>query len=302
MDSRMINHYTMLFFSCLLSGITSIAMKPPAATAPRETLVLAHKKLASEKLHLKLEPEFEQKSVHQLRALLEQNDTFSCAYRTLFHARCIEIANKRSQKGLNFDESIKELLLNKGMMNSIYLQVKDYLNSERKSWDQAKGVDMCFIPGICSLKVRKLYGKILTTFLEDDGKKLTVLHDEDASSSNPLAYSHDFIKYCGSSMIPLSQCTVDIDQSSELEYQLSKLKKPFGLAHFICRYPNHAFLVTMRSDAEKNASVYVIDSNNENIAKSSQYKAIVSKLMVYTQMHNAQQLTEKQNSQSQMEC
>lgn len=263
------------------------SMEPTAATKSQPpTLVLKHKKLSPDKLHFPTDPAFEQKSVYQLHALFEQVDSFSCVYRTLFHVRCMEIANKRSKKGLSFEKSLKELFLNEGMIKKTYLRIKNYLDTERPAFDQSTGVALGYLPEICYLKLKKLRGKILLTLLEDDGR-ITVMHDKKAPASNPLLYTAEFMESLLTT--PFDECKTSIDQSVEMRHQLLKLKKPFALAHFVCRFPFHAFLVTMRTDNASKISSYVVDSGNYNAFTDSRYKVFVEKIVSIVEAHNASQ-------------
>ena len=255
---------------------------PSTATPPASTsLTLSHRKRDAEPLYMELGPKLEEKAAYQILALTEQVDRFSCVYRALFHARCIDIANKRdANKKADFNASMQELLLNVGMMEAIYQNIKDYLDSYQTSWDRTKGIAIAFIPAICALKLRKLHGKILITMLEDDGS-ITVLHDKNASPANPLQYSHKFILNCGEKELPFDQCKAPIDKSIELHYQLAKLCDPFQTAHFMCRYPSHAFLITLRTNAEGKVSLYAIDSDNRNVYKTEHFKKLATKFTSY---------------------
>lgn len=261
---------------------TARAMTSP----PIQPLVLKHIKKPADKLFKNNHDTLKYKPVRQICALLEQDDTFSCAYRTFFHAKCLDIALQRVRDGIPLNGSLQELLRNAGILNQVHARIKKFLDTRRASFDQTTGIDVTHIPAICFEELTQLYGNILPVMLEADEKTVMVLHDSNANPDHPLLYSKNFREECGSEQLPYENCKKIIDNSRELNYQLSKLDRPHAIAHFACRYPKHLFLASMITDQNNRATLYVIDSNNNTIDPQSKMHTMVTKLLTFVEIHN----------------
>jgi hypothetical protein len=262
-------------------------MTAPMASQPNQPLILKHIKKNPDELFIaNTHDDFKYKPVRQICALLEQDDAFSCGYRTFFHAKCLDLAIQRVRDGIPLNSSLKELLRNKGILNQIHANIKKFLDTHRTTFDQTTGIDVTHIPGICFEALTPLHGNILPLMLEDDEKTITVLHDSNANPDHPLCYTQAFIEHCGSEKRPYQKCKKIIDDSRELNYQLSKLDKPHSIVHFACRYPKHLFLASIITDQNNKATLYVIDSNNNPMHERPQINTIVTKLLAYVDQHN----------------
>ena len=274
-----------------LTKLAIIFFITPSITAPMaseqtQRLILKHIKKNTDELFFTPHDDFKYKPVRQICALLEQDDTFSCGYRTFFHAKCLDLAIQRVRDGIPLNGSLQELLRNTGMLNQIHERIKKFLDTRRASFDQTTGIDVTHIPGICFEELPQLYGSILPIMLEDDGKTITALHGSSVNRDHPLFYTKNFVEHCGGKQYPYENCKKIIDNSDELTYQLSKLDRPHSVAHFACRYPKHLFLASMVTDQNNRATLYVIDSNNNKIHERAEISTFVTKLLVYIDQHN----------------
>lgn len=285
----------------ILSGIvaTSLAMQPlpaPIATAPQE-VILVHKKRPAEDLLNPIPPSLSAKPVVQINALLEQTDTFSCVYRSLFHAQCISMAVQQVAQGHPVEQSLKTLLLDQELLNRTFGYVKDYLDQHHPTYNKSSGLCLHHLLGVCAASIPLLHTKLLPILLEDD-KKIYAVHDPTPVLPSPLHYSADFIRHYGSHRFLENSCKVELDKSTQLAHQLAQLKTPHSVAHFMCRFPSHIFIASIVTDTEGFAKLYVIDSNNNSLAYAPIH-TLMAKVLAYVESYNknyALQLAKKQKA------
>lgn len=269
----------------------SLAMQPnqlalPVAKSDAQ-VTLIHKKRSAAELFAPCPPEFIAKPIVQVNALLEQDDTFSCAYRSLFHAQCFTLALQKVKLGYSFEESLKKFLLNHSLLDTTFDYVKEYLDQYYPTHDKASGLCLHHILGVCAASIPLLHTKLLPIFLEDD-KKIYVLHDPTPALPSPLHYSADFICQLYPARYPAQLCQTNLDSSAELTHQLAKLKTPGSIAHFVCKFPCHLFVASIITDEYGYAKLYVIDSNNNNISTHESFRLITTQILAYVQLHNSQ--------------
>lgn len=260
------------------------AMQPSTATP--EQVVLAHKKRPANELFATIASSLSSKPLVHLNALLEQTDTFSCVYRSLFHAQCITMALHRASQGDSFESNLKLRLQDEHSLNLAFCDIKNYLDRYDPTFDRTAGLQITHLLGICAASIPVLHSQLLPIILKDDNK-IYAVNDPTPCLPSPLYYSTDFIRRYPRDEFP-APCLVELDKSAQLRYQLAQLKCPRRVAHFVCNFPKHIFIGSIVTDAKGYAKLYVIDSNNNNIATHPSFFAFTSKLLEYTEQHNTQ--------------
>lgn len=271
---------------------TSLAMQPPQAANPptsKQQVTLAHKKRSADELFASIPPSLSTKPLVQLNALLEQTDTFSCVYRSLFHAQCITMALHKVIQGDSLEKSLKPLLQDQDLLNRTFGFVKEYLDQHDPIYDRNNGLCIKHLLGVCAASIPLLHTKLLPIKLEPD-KKIYAIHDPTRLLPSPLHYSADFIRNYNTPKFPINTCQTELDTSTELAYQLAQLEGPHGVAHFACRFPHHIFMASIITDEKGFAKLYVIDSNNTPVANHESFLTLTSKVLEYTERHNARLL------------
>lgn len=263
-----------IFFS-LFIGIQLIGMQ--------KQLALKHRKRKREELYYGLPSSLSVKPLVQLTALAEQADHFSCGYRTLFHAQCIDIAIEQATQGKSFGQSLKDLFGNTEMLQDVYIKVKSYLDIHHKTYDKHAGLQINHILGICKEQIPSLKNNLLPALLESDGTIYTV---REPDTQTPMHYSSEFVLHYGSSKFSHNNCKIKLDQSVELQTHIKKLEDPLQTAHFLCRFPNHFFLASIITDQNSDAILFVVDSNNNGIENHFKIRTIVSQLLPYVETIN----------------
>lgn len=276
----------------LVVSNSSCAMQ--AITTPQQ-VILTHKKRSADELFAHIPPSLSTKPLVQLNALLHQTDTFSCVYRSLFHAQCISLALQRISLGDSIEKSLRLLLHDEQLLNRTFGYVKDYLDSRHPSYDRSKGLTINQLLGVCAASIPLLHTKLLPILLEND-KKIYAVQDPTPLLPSPLTYSADFIRNYGSVRFPLKACHIELDKSKQLAHQQAQLNAPNSIAHFACRFPNHIFIASIVTDKKGYAKLYIIDSNNNQIATHESILAFTLKMLEYTEQHNAQ-LTQSHKKQ-----
>lgn len=284
--------------SCTLSPFTIGAMqpykKPPTISVSLQP-ILVHKKRSADELVKEIPTDLAAKPLLQLNALMEQQDHFSCGYRTLFHAQCLSIALTHAAQGDNLEDSLKTLFLDQGMLDRTFGHIKNYLDQHYPHHDRTIGLCLHHILGTCAAHIPLLHAHLLPVLLEDG--KMYTLHDPTLLRPSPLHYSADFIRNYLTTRFPQSTCHVELDSSQELKHQLKQLEKPHSIAHFLCRYPNHIFLATITTDEEKKAKLYMIDPNNNNLATAESIRILTTKILSYVEAHNTRQAAQNTKKQ-----
>lgn len=270
--------YVFLSIPAFLQG-----MQPSAAAS--QQVVLAHRKRSAEDLFAMIPPSLSLKPLVHLTALLEQTDTFSCVYRSLFHAQCLSLAMQRAIAGEQFEKNLKTLLQDEHLLNRTFRYVTSYLDQHAQNFDRSTGLRINHLLGVCAASIPLLHAQLLPIIREDT--KIYAVHDPTPLLPTPLHYSTDFIRGYGTSTFPCERCRVELDGSAALAHQLEKLKGPHRVAHFVCRFPCHIFIASIITDQQARAKLYVIDSNNNNL-EHEKFKPFVCKILEYTERHNAQ--------------
>lgn len=94
----------------------------------------------SSHLYYSLPNQFHSKSIFHIKALLFQTDSFSCGYRALFHALCIETAAQEAKAGARFEHVlVPELANNKNWLN-IGHQINDLLKELQPTFESSEGL------------------------------------------------------------------------------------------------------------------------------------------------------------------
>lgn len=249
-----------------------------------QQVVLAHKKRSADDLFAVIPATLSPKPLVHLTALLEQTDTFSCVYRSLFHAQCITLAMQEVTRGDSFEKNLKQLLQNEELLNRTFTFVKEYLDKHDPTHDKTTGLCINHLLGVCAASIPLLHTKILPLLLEDD-KKIYAVYDPTPLLPSPLHYSTDFVKNYCTTKFPLTTCRKELDASAGLAHQLEQLKGPHRVAHFACRFPKHMFIASIITDGNGYAKLYVIDSNNNNLAHEK-FNPFASKIGTYADAHN----------------
>jgi hypothetical protein len=258
-------------------------MQPSAAT-PKQ-VILAHKKRSAEDLFATISPALSQKPLVHLNALLEQTDTFSCVYRSLFHAQCITMALHKASQGDSFESNLKLRLQDEQSLNLAFCDIKSYLDRYDPTFDRTTGLQITHLLGICAASIPVLHAQVLPIILKSDNK-IYAVNDPTPCLPSPLYYSTDFIRRYPRDEFPAS-CLVELDNSAQLRHQLAQLREPRRVAHFACNFPQHLFIGSIITDAKGYAKLYVIDSNNNNVSTHPLFFAFTSKLLEYAEQHNA---------------
>jgi hypothetical protein len=264
-----------------------------AATSSNQALILSHKKRAEHELVHEIPSSLQSKPLIQLTALMEQEDTFSCGVRTLFHMRCLTMALENATQGTKLEESLKVMLQDREILDLTFDHVKQYLDQYDPTHNRNLGLCINHLLGVCALKIPSLDTNLLPIELGDN-KKIYAIHDPTPNRPSPLHYSQRFTRQYATAAFPMDICKVELDQSVELRYHLKKIEKRLQVAHFICRYPRHYFLASIVTDEWKNATLYVIDSNNNNLANHESIRMLTTKLLTYVESHNEQRKNKKQ--------
>lgn len=275
-------NFTHYVFFCIFGFLQG--MQPPVAT-PHQ-VVLAHKKRTADELYAVLPLSLSPKPLVQLRALLEQTDTFSCVYRSLFHAQCITMALHKASLGDSFEGNLMRRLQDEQSLHLAFCDIKKYLDSYDPTFDRTTGLHITHLLGICAASIPVLHAQILPLKIKADNK-IYAVNDPTPCLPSPLYYTTDFIRKYPRDQFP-DNCLIELDRSSQLRYQLAQLKGSRRVAHFACYFPNHIFICSMVTDAKGYAKLYVIDSNNNEIGSQPSFLAYTSKLLEYTEQHNAQ--------------
>lgn len=273
----------------------SLAMR----TTPQQ-LVLAHKKRSSDELFASVLPSLSTRPLVQINTFFVQEDKFSCVYRSIFHAQCITLALKKITQSDSFEKNLKMLLQDESLLNQTFRNIKKYLDAHHPDFDKSTGLSMHHVLGACAASIPILHTKLLPVFLEDD-KKIYAMHDPTLHLPSPLHYSSDFIRKYETTAFLVDTCRVELDKSKELTHQLAQLDGPTRIAHFVCRYPcpPHVFMASIITDEQCCAKLYVIDSNNTPVPNPESFLTLISKILEYTEAHNAnltQQFAKKQKT------
>lgn len=284
----------LVIFTFILSCTIQISrgIQPPQ-------MVLAHKKRSASKLVHPIPASISTRSLVHLNALLKQKDTFSCVYRSLFHAQCLTLATREVlAKRRTFKESLETLLLDESLLNVTFNYLKEYLDQHDPTHDKTTGVCLNHLLGVCAEKIPLLHTKLLPIFLDDD-QKIYALHDPTLALPSPLHYSSDFIRNYGTGLFTYDVCQKELDQSAELTHQLIQLKKPNSIAHFACMFTVekakkwHLFLASIITNKHGKAKLYIIDSNNHDLAENEPICILTLKLLSYVKNHNNQRRVKK---------
>lgn len=274
--------------TCWLSCIANFVL----AMQTSGQVILAHKKRSADQLYAFIPSSLSSKPLVQLNALLEQTDTFSCVYRSLFHAQCITIAMERKALGQSFEKNLKLLLQDERLLNDTFGYVKDYLDRYDPTHNRTIGLCIKHLLGVCAASIPLLHTKILPVLLEND-QKIYAVYDPTLHLPSPLHYSADFIRNYGVHPFLLTKCRIELDKSEHLAYQLNQLNGPHRVAHFACRYPNHLFIASIITDKQGCAKLYMIDSNNSYLPDHASMIALTSKILEYVEEYNKKRSTKK---------
>lgn len=274
--------------TCWLSCIANfiLAMQLPGQ------VILTHKKRSADQLYSFIPSSLSSRPLVQLTALLEQTDTFSCVYRSLFHAQCISIAMEKKRQGQSFEKNLKLLLQDENLLNKTYGHVKDYLNQYDPTHNRTTGLCIKHLLGVCAASIPLLHTKILPVLLEND-QKIYAVRDPIAHPPSPLHYSADFIRNYGVHPYLHAKCLVELDNSAQLAYQLNQLNGSHRVAHFACRFPNHLFIASIITDKQGYAKLYMIDSNNNYLSDHTSILALTSKILEHVEEYNKKQSDKK---------
>lgn len=264
-----------------------------AAAAAPPTLVLTHTTHTDHKLSFEIPPTLKDKPLVVLKALLQQTDTFSCAYRALFHAQSMHRAFARSQHDFMFEEHLKKSLLDEHMLNVTFTYVKDYLDRYHPQHDRTSGLCIQHVLGVCATRIPYLNGKILPVLLEPD-QKIYAVHDPTPNRPAPLYYSQDFIRNYHTARFPPALCHIEFDASEEINSLRKQIKKHNHIVHLACKYPNHLFWASVVTDRHGYATLYVIDSGNDSLADGKPIYTLTTKVLEYVTRHNEKKLSRKE--------
>lgn len=283
------------YFSCTVNF--SWGMQP--APTPQQ-VVLSHKKRSVQDLIHPIPKSLSSKSLVHLNALLEQEDHFSCVYRSLFHAQCLSLASQEViQRKATFTKSLEKMFLDENLLKITFNFLKNYIDQHHPTHDKTKGVCLNQLLGVCAAHIPLLHTQLLPIYLDDDNQTIYALHDPTLALPSPLHYSADFIRNYGTAPFSYDVCKKELDQSTELAHQLKKLEKSNNLAHFACMYTVqkgkkwHLFLATIITNKHGKAKLYIIDSNNNDLANSDQIRILSLKILTYVKTHNAQRKAKK---------
>lgn len=197
------------------------------------------------------------------KTLLEQGDPFSCGYRALFNAKCLQIATDQAAiRGNSVEENLEPLLKNENSFNALAKKLQDHISQTDPTYNLSRGMSDRHLVSFVEEHLSTLKARILPIYLTD--KKVTIK----SVNVNTETYSN-------------------IDQSVQLHNHLSILAAPFESAHFACLLPRHWILASIITDAQNVAKLYVMDSNNSYLENNPNMTIMIKKLLEYVEEVNA---------------
>lgn len=172
-----------------------------------------------------------------------QADPFSCGYRAAFHA----IAFENALKSGNFNSKLNANLSNESLLKSIY-----------KIFSKQKGLSNVDID-----KIAQKYGI---------GNKLIVLNLE---SKNKIGYLGQYsISYSGKLSKQQINALMEKKKSELLTQKINSIKTqlygPNKSGYFVCSIGKHWILLSIITDNNGQAKLYMIDSNVRPIGNNDQ--------------------------------
>lgn len=225
---------------------------------------LVHKKRSRSSLYLDIPLSIHKKTYFaQLGARLEQDDYFSCGYRTLFHAHCFEEAlAKAMERSMPLEEFLDNFLKNEQTLHDLTSQMLTYIQDKYPKHDLSKGIASNHLMNFVRKRLPKLKSKI---------KHISLKKKDDIYS------------------LEWKETGQNIHDSKRFHDYLTSLEKPYHSCHFACFLPsdtNHWALASIITNMNNAAKLYFIDSNNNQLCDKPDMKFVVEQLLVYVEKIN----------------
>lgn len=199
------------------------------------------------------------------RVPLEQDDLFSCGYRMIFHAECIERALVRTLLHRNtLEDHLESFLKNETRLRDLTLDLQYYIEKTDKNYDFKIGTTYSNLIGFIQNYLPLLKDRIMLLKLQRDNEIVTQVAE--------------------------TKLEEPFETSAKLENHLNRLRVPLEAVHFACFLPsqmNHWILGSIVTDETLHAKLYVMDSNNNSIEKLPAMATVIQKLLEYVQKLNA---------------
>lgn len=250
----------------LLQWCALITAMEPQKKEPQTRPQIVSKKRENESLYNAIPESFKKQRTPLVyyKARLEQADSFSCGYRTLFHADCLERALQRAVNQRNCIENhLEQFLKNEEHLKMITLYLQTDIEKNEPLRDLKKGTTYIQLLGFVKAYLPLLNGKILPIFL---------------TRNNEITIKQS-----------VTNIEIPLAHSAELQNHLRKVIPPLSACHFACFLPsatNHWILASIITDTNSYAKLHVMDSNNNALENAPNMAIIISKLLEYVEEVN----------------
>ncbi len=259
--------YRLIFFlySAFLFFVCISAMEAPTEKEKKVRPQIVSRKRFNESLYNKTSEAFKKHcSLIYCKTLLEQSDSFSCGYRALFNARCLQIAADQAIiRGNSIEDNLEPLLKNENSFSNFAKKLQDHIIQTDPTYNLALGMDDRHMLSFVANHMTTLKERLLPIYLTN--KTVSTVSNVDTDS----------------------RTYTSIDRSTQLHNHLRMLAAPFESAHFACLLPRHWVLASIITDAKNVAKLYIMDSNNSYLENNPNMTIMVKKLLEYVEEVNA---------------